>query len=181
MARELQAVKRRQETGQAPTHQKPALDAEVGMLRDPQQYQLPQNRFLFSSLAHGRATVADNIRFGRPEASRVEVEAAAFAIGAEPVIRALPPRLRYQVGERGARLSAGERQLVAFARAWLADPALLILDEATSNLDVATERRVQQACGGCARAAPRSSSLTACRRWSRRIRLRSSRAAAWSK
>jgi ATP-binding cassette subfamily B protein len=106
---------------------------------------VPQEGFLFSSFAHGKATVADNIRFGRPEASRADVEAAASAIGAEPVIRALPQGFDTEVGERGALLSAGERQLVAFARAWLADPALLILDEATSNLDVATERRVQQA------------------------------------
>jgi ABC-type multidrug transport system fused ATPase/permease subunit len=89
--------------------------------------------------------VADNIRFGRPEATRAEVEAAARAIGAEPVIMALPHGYDTEVGERGALLSAGERQLVAFARAWLADPALLILDEATSSLDVATETRVTEA------------------------------------
>jgi ATP-binding cassette subfamily B protein len=101
--------------------------------------------FLFSSFAHGKATVADNIRFGRPEATRAEVEAAARAIGADQVIMALPQGYDTEVGERGALLSAGERQLVAFARAWLADPALLILDEATSNLDVATETRVTEA------------------------------------
>jgi ATP-binding cassette, subfamily B, bacterial len=106
---------------------------------------VPQEGFLFSSFAHGKATVADNIRFGRPEASRAEVEAAARAIGAEPVILALPDGYDTEVGERGALLSAGERQLVAFARAWLADPTLLILDEATSNLDVATETRVTEA------------------------------------
>jgi ABC-type transport system involved in Fe-S cluster assembly fused permease/ATPase subunit len=89
--------------------------------------------------------VADNIRFGRPDATRAEVEAAARAIGADPVILALPQCYDTEVGERGALLSAGERQLVAFARAWLADPALLILDEATSNLDVATETRVTEA------------------------------------
>jgi len=89
--------------------------------------------------------VADNIRFGRPDATRAQVEAAARAIGAEPVILALPHGYDTEVGERGALLSAGERQLVAFARAWLADPALLILDEATSNLDVATETRVTEA------------------------------------
>jgi ATP-binding cassette, subfamily B, bacterial len=100
---------------------------------------VPQEGFLFSG------TVLDNIRFGRPEASRAEVEAAARAIGAEPVIMALPQGYDTEVGERGALLSAGERQLVAFARAWLADPALLILDEATSNLDVATETRVTEA------------------------------------
>jgi ATP-binding cassette subfamily B protein len=106
---------------------------------------VPQEGFLFSSFAHGRATVADNIRFGRPEASRAEVEAAARAVGAEPVIMDLPQGYDTEVGERGAMLSAGQRQLVAFARVWLADPAVLLLDEATSNLDVATEARVQQA------------------------------------
>jgi len=106
---------------------------------------VPQEGFLFSSFAHGTATVADNIRFGRPEATREEVEAAARAIGAEPVIQALPHGYDTEVGERGALLSAGERQLVAFARAWLADPAVLILDEATSSLDVATETRVTEA------------------------------------
>jgi ATP-binding cassette subfamily B protein len=106
---------------------------------------VPQEGFLFSSFAHGRATVADNIRFGRPDATRAEVEAAARAIGAEPVIMALPQGYDTEVGERGALLSAGERQLVAFARAWLADPAVLLLDEATSNLDVATETRVTEA------------------------------------
>jgi hypothetical protein len=89
--------------------------------------------------------VADNIRFGRPEATRAEVEAAARAIGADPVILALPHGYDTEVGERCALLSAGERQLVAFARAWIADPAVLILDEATSSLDVATETRVTEA------------------------------------
>jgi ATP-binding cassette, subfamily B, bacterial len=106
---------------------------------------VPQEGFLFSSFGSDRATVADNIRFGRPDATRAEVEAAARAVGAEPVIMDLPNGYDTEVGERGALLSAGQRQLVAFARAWLADPALLILDEATSNLDVVTERRVQQA------------------------------------
>jgi ATP-binding cassette, subfamily B, bacterial len=100
---------------------------------------VPQEGFLFSG------TVADNIGFGRPEATRVEIEAAAEAVGAEPVIAALPQGFDTEVGERGALVSAGERQLVAFARAWIADPALLVLDEATSNLDVVTEAQVQQA------------------------------------
>ena len=100
---------------------------------------VPQEGFLFSG------TVADNIRFGRPEATPAEIEAAVRAVGAEPVINALPKGLDTEVGERGVLLSAGERQLVSFARAWLADPALLILDEATSNLDVVTEARLQQA------------------------------------
>jgi ATP-binding cassette subfamily B protein len=100
---------------------------------------VPQEGFLFSG------TVEDNIRFGRPDASRAEVEAAAAAVGAEPVIASLTNGFDTEVGERGALLSAGERQLIAFARAWIADPALLVLDEATSNLDVVTEAQVQQA------------------------------------
>jgi ATP-binding cassette subfamily B protein len=106
---------------------------------------VPQEGFLFSSFGGEQASVADNIRFGRPEATRAEVEAAARAVGAEPVILDLPDGYDTEVGERGALLSAGQRQLVAFARAWLADPAVLLLDEATSNLDVVTEARVQQA------------------------------------
>jgi ABC-type multidrug transport system fused ATPase/permease subunit len=106
---------------------------------------VPQEGFLFSSFDSEQATVADNIRFGRPDASRAEVEAAARAVGADQVIAGLPHGYDTQVGQRGALLSAGERQLIGFARAWLADPALLILDEATSNLDVVTEARVQQA------------------------------------
>ena len=116
----------------------------LGDLRRAMGY-VPQEGFLFSSFGSERATVADNIRFGRPEATRDEVEAAARAVGAEPVIMDLAHGYDTEVGERGALLSAGQRQLVAFARAWLADPALLVLDEATSNLDVTTEARVQQA------------------------------------
>jgi ATP-binding cassette, subfamily B, bacterial len=89
--------------------------------------------------------VLDNIRFGRPGATRAEVEAAARAVGADQVIAGLPDGYDTQVGERGALLAAGERQLVAFARAWIADPALLILDEATSNLDAASESRITDA------------------------------------
>ncbi len=107
---------------------------------------VPQEGFLFSSFDSSRpATVADNIRFGRPDATRAEIQAAVRAVGAEPVIDGLPKGLDTEVGERGVKLSAGERQLVSFARAWIADPALLILDEATSNLDVVTEARLQQA------------------------------------
>ncbi|HZD72227.1 MAG TPA: ABC transporter ATP-binding protein [Actinomycetes bacterium] len=105
---------------------------------------VPQEGYLFSSFDSGSGTVADNIRFGRPDATRAEIEAAVRAVGAEPVIDALPEGLDTEVGERGVKLSAGERQLVSFARAWIADPALLILDEATSNLDVVTEARLQQ-------------------------------------
>ncbi|MEV8513932.1 ABC transporter ATP-binding protein [Dactylosporangium sp. NPDC051484] len=98
-----------------------------------------QENYLFSG------TVAANIAFGRPGASRAEVEAAATAIGADAFIRALPDGYDTDVRKRGGRLSAGQRQLVAFARAFLADPAVLILDEATSSLDIPSERQVQQA------------------------------------
>jgi ABC-type multidrug transport system fused ATPase/permease subunit len=98
-----------------------------------------QENFLFSG------TVADNIAFGRPGASREEVAAAARAIGADGFIRALPEGYDTDVRKRGGRLSAGQRQLVAFARAFLAHPAVLILDEATSSLDIPSERLVQRA------------------------------------
>jgi len=100
---------------------------------------VPQEGFLFSG------TVLDNIRFGRPDATRAQVEAAARAVGADQIIAGLPDGYDTQVGERGALLAAGEKQLVAFARAWIADPALLILDEATSNLDAASEARITDA------------------------------------
>jgi ABC-type multidrug transport system fused ATPase/permease subunit len=100
---------------------------------------ITQDGFLFSG------SVADNIAFGRPGASRDEVVAAARSVGAHEFIRALPDGYGTDVRKRGGRLSAGQRQLVAFARAFLADPAVLILDEATSSLDVPTERLVQRA------------------------------------
>jgi ATP-binding cassette subfamily B protein len=89
--------------------------------------------------------VADNIRYGRPDASDAETEAAARAIGAHDFIAALPDGYDTDVRKRGGRISAGQRQLVAFARALLADPGVLILDEATSSLDVPGERAVQRA------------------------------------
>ncbi|MGC4787432.1 ABC transporter ATP-binding protein [Micromonospora sp. DT178] len=92
-------------------------------------------------------TVAENIRFGRPGADDAAVEAAAREIGAHDFIAALPDGYATEVQRRGGRLSAGQRQLVAFARAFLADPTVLILDEATSSLDVPTERLVQHALG----------------------------------
>ncbi len=98
-----------------------------------------QENFMFDG------SVADNILFGRPGATRAEVEAAAGAVGAHEFIAALPEGYDTDVAKRGGRLSAGQRQLVAFARAFLADPAVLILDEATSSLDVPSERLVQQA------------------------------------
>jgi ABC-type multidrug transport system fused ATPase/permease subunit len=98
-----------------------------------------QENYLFSG------TVADNIRFGRPDATLDEVVAATRALGAHDFISALPDGYDTDVSNRGGRLSAGQRQLVAFARAFLADPAVLILDEATSSLDVPSERLVQHA------------------------------------
>ena len=98
-----------------------------------------QESFLFSG------SVADNIALGRPDASRSEIEEAADAIGAGRFIRALPEGFDTDVRKRGGRLSAGQRQLVAFARAFLADPAVLILDEATASLDIPSERAVQRA------------------------------------
>ncbi|MBC2907481.1 ABC transporter ATP-binding protein [Streptomyces cupreus] len=98
-----------------------------------------QEAFLFSG------TVAENIAIGRPDATREEIERAAKAIGAHEFISALPDGYDTDVRKRGGRISAGQRQLVAFARALLADPAVLILDEATSSLDIPGERAVQRA------------------------------------
>lgn len=98
-----------------------------------------QEAFLFSG------TVAENIAIGRPDATRAEIESAAKAIGAHDFVAALPDGYDTDVRKRGGRISAGQRQLVAFARALLADPAVLILDEATSSLDVPGERAVQRA------------------------------------
>ncbi|MFI8960721.1 ABC transporter ATP-binding protein [Streptomyces sp. NPDC053493] len=98
-----------------------------------------QEAFLFSG------TVAENIAIGRPDASRAEIERAAKAIGAHDFVTGLPDGYDTDVRKRGGRISAGQRQLVAFARALLADPAVLILDEATSSLDVPGERAVQHA------------------------------------
>jgi ABC-type multidrug transport system fused ATPase/permease subunit len=98
-----------------------------------------QEGFLFTG------TIADNIAFGRPEAKRNELVAAAEAIGAHRFIARLPEGYDTDVAKRGGRLSAGQRQLISFARAFLADPRVLILDEATSSLDVPSERLVQRA------------------------------------
>jgi ATP-binding cassette subfamily B protein len=98
---------------------------------------VPQEGFLFSG------TIRDNIAFGRAGASDDEVEAAARAVGAHEFIERLPEGYETEVGERGGHLSAGQRQLVAFARAAAADPRILILDEATSNVDVHTEARIE--------------------------------------
>ncbi|CAM3496518.1 ABC transporter ATP-binding protein [Stackebrandtia soli] len=90
-------------------------------------------------------TIGENIAFGKPTATQEEIEEAAKAIGAHTFISALPDGYDTDVRKRGGRLSAGQRQLVAFARAFLADPRVLILDEATSSLDIPSERLVQRA------------------------------------
>src|SRR5699024_4585118 len=97
-----------------------------------------QEAYLFSG------TVADNIALGKPGASREEIERAARAIGADEFIEKLPYGYDTDVNKRGGRVSAGQRQLISFARAFLADPRVLILDEATSSLDIPSERMVQE-------------------------------------
>ncbi len=115
----------------------PALRARMGVV--------PQEAHLFSG------TVADNVRYGRPEATDAEVEAAVRAVGALDGVAALPAGFRQPVGERGRSLSAGQRQLVALARAELVDPDVLLLDEATAALDPATEATVLRATEHLAR------------------------------
>ncbi len=108
-----------------------SLRAQLGIV--------PQEGFLFSG------TVAQNLRFARPDATDEQLEAACAAVGAMEFVAALPEGFDTQIEERGARLSAGQRQLLAFARALVADPALLILDEATSSVDLRTEARIEEA------------------------------------
>ena len=99
---------------------------------------VPQEAFLFSG------TVAENIAFGRPDADESQIRSAAAAVGAEEFIAELAHGYDTQVGERGSQLSAGQRQLIAFARALIADPRILVLDEATSNVDLHSEARIEQ-------------------------------------
>jgi ABC-type multidrug transport system fused ATPase/permease subunit len=114
-------------------------------LRDVSMHELrsqmgivPQEGFLFSG------TLGDNIAFGNPDATAPDLEDACRAVGAWDFIERLPAGLDTQIGERGVQLSAGQRQLVAFARALVADPRILILDEATSNVDLHTETRIEE-------------------------------------
>jgi ABC-type multidrug transport system fused ATPase/permease subunit len=100
---------------------------------------VPQEGFLFAG------TIEENIAFGRPEADREEIAAAARAVGADEFIGRLENGYETELGERGFRLSLGQRQLVAFARALLADPRILILDEATSSVDIGTEQKIERA------------------------------------
>ncbi len=111
-------------------------DVRAGSLRR-QMGIVPQEAFLFSG------TVGENIAFGRPDATLEEIRAAAAAVGADEFIRGLDDGYDTQVGERGAQISAGQRQLLAFARALIADPRILVLDEATSNVDLHTEGRIE--------------------------------------
>jgi ATP-binding cassette subfamily B protein len=118
----------------------PITDLDLRVYRRRLGY-VPQEPFLFSG------TIRDNIAYGRPDASDEEVEQAARAVGAHEFVAELPGGYLHPVTERGRSLSAGQRQLICLARAQLVDPSILLLDEATANLDLSTEARVQRAMG----------------------------------
>jgi ABC-type multidrug transport system fused ATPase/permease subunit len=102
---------------------------------------IPQEGFLFNG------SLRDNLRYARPEADDRQIRAVCIEMGIDDWVDSLPDGLDTEVRERGGRFSAGERQLVALARAFLADPAVIVLDEATSNLDPETEAKVERALG----------------------------------
>ena len=118
----------------------PITDLDLRAYRRRLGY-VPQEPFLFSG------TIRDNIAYGRPDASDAEVEQAARAVGAHEFVAELPGGYLHPVTERGRSLSAGQTQLICLARALLVDPSILLLDEATANLDLSTEARVQRAMG----------------------------------
>ncbi len=118
----------------------PLTDLDLRAYRRRLGY-VPQEPFLFSG------TIRDNIAYGRPDASDAEVEQAARAVGAHDFVAELPGGYLHPVTERGRSLSAGQKQLICLARALLVDPSILLLDEATANLDLSTEARVQRAMG----------------------------------
>jgi putative ABC transport system ATP-binding protein len=122
----------------------PLADVRFSSLRE-RVVMVPQDGFLFD------ATLAANIRYGRPSATDAELVAALTELGLADWLNGLPRGLDTPVGQRGESLSAGERQLVALARAYIADPDLLVLDEATSAVDPATEVRIQRALDGLTR------------------------------
>jgi ATP-binding cassette, subfamily B, bacterial len=128
------------DSGQVLVDGVPVTDLDLRAYRRRLGY-VPQEAFLFSG------TVRDNIAYGRPDASDAEVERAARAVGAHDFIAGLRDGYLHPVTERGRSLSAGQRQLLCLARALLVDPAILLLDEATANLDLSTEARVQRAMG----------------------------------
>jgi ATP-binding cassette subfamily B protein len=118
----------------------PLTDLDLTEFRQQLGY-VPQEAFLFTG------TIRDNIAYGRPDASDEDIERASRAVGAHDFIARLPYGYHQPVTERGRSLSSGQRQLIALARALLVDPAVLILDEATANLDLSTEARVSRAMG----------------------------------